>query len=109
MASTRSSRDGDAHARAFSADKIRKEYDKFDKLVHEYSDKLDGIVDALEQMLVSDVDPNMAPMKMDLMPYESLTVLQLVNTKNKTFNKVLMALSSLCIEVETLKADVRAR
>lgn len=89
-----------------SAEKSRKEFERFSKLSTEYADKLDGIANALEQSLVTDVDLNYAPIRVDLVPYESLTVLQLINTKNKTLNKVLMALSSLCIEVETLKTEV---
>lgn len=42
---------------------------------------------------------------LQFLPYEQTSLLKLVNTNNKIFNKVITVISSLCCEMNTLKYE----
>ena len=46
---------------------------------------------------------------MQCVPYEQTTLLELIHTDNKVFNKVIAVLSSLCCEIDSLKYEAENR
>lgn len=76
--------------------------EKFAKFVQEYGAQLREIEEALDQSLSEVWDVDVDPISLDMRPYEQTTLLELIKTDNKLFNKIMIVFSSLSLELEKL-------
>jgi WASH complex subunit 7 len=68
----------------------------------EYSQQLREIEEALHESLSDVWDATVDPVALSIAPYEQSSILELLNTENKLFNKVMLVFASLCSEASQL-------
>ncbi|CAH1784090.1 unnamed protein product, partial [Owenia fusiformis] len=78
---------------------------KYGKFLEDYATQLKEIEDALDDTIGDSWDFTLDPISLQYLPYEQTTLLQLVKTDNKIFNKVITVLASLCCEMNALKYE----
>ncbi|XP_064632766.1 WASH complex subunit 4-like isoform X2 [Lineus longissimus] len=78
---------------------------KYGNFLEEYANQLKEIEDALDDSISDAWDMTLDPISLQFLPYEQTSLLKLVNTNNKIFNKVITVISSLCCEMNTLKYE----
>ena len=76
-------------------------------MVEQYTQKLEGVQEHLEEGVEGSYDSSMKPVNYSLEPVEEIALYELIRTDNKVLNKVMMALSSLCCEIRILQKEVR--
>ena len=84
-----------------------RELNRLTAVTHDHQEKLRKVETALETSLGVAFDKTLAPLQLRVEPSESLGILQLVHTPNKVMNKVLLAFSSLCSEVDVLLREAQ--
>ncbi len=76
--------------------------------VKRYAKQIEDIEYALEESLSEVWDSQVDPLTLSVKPYEQTSLLHLIKTDNKVFNKILLVFSSLCSEIQQLKEIVRS-
>ncbi|XP_072038890.1 WASH complex subunit 4-like [Amphiura filiformis] len=110
---------------AGAGEKIGWEFDKFDdgslkivgevqlrrygKFLEEYATQLKGIEDALGDSIGDVWDFTLDPITLQYLPYEQTTLLELIKTDNKIFNKVITVFASLCCEMDSLQYEAEQK
>jgi WASH complex subunit 7 len=79
---------------------------KLTDFVSKYGNQLHEIETSLDETLSEVWDAMEDPVGLNAQPYEQTTVLQLVRTDNKLFNKVTLIFASLCLEMKHLTEHV---
>jgi WASH complex subunit 7 len=82
---------------------------KYGSFLNDYSTQLKEIEKALGETVGDAWDMTLDPISLQFLPYEHATILQLTNTDNKMFNKVMTVLASLCCEMSHLKHEAQTR
>eukprot|EP00057_Strongylocentrotus_purpuratus_P007399 XP_011661873.1 PREDICTED: WASH complex subunit 7 [Strongylocentrotus purpuratus] len=80
---------------------------KYGKFLEEYATQLKGIEDALDESVGDVWDFTLDPISLQYLPCEQTSLLDLIKTDNKIFNKVITVFASLCCEVEQLKYEAQ--
>ncbi|XP_061187838.1 WASH complex subunit 4-like isoform X2 [Saccostrea echinata] len=75
---------------------------KYGLFMEEYATQLREIEDALDDSIGESWDFTLDPIALQLLPYEQTSLLQLIRTDNKIFNKIITVLASLCSEMSAL-------
>ncbi|KAK3584050.1 hypothetical protein CHS0354_031097 [Potamilus streckersoni] len=78
---------------------------KFGSFLEDYATQLKEIEDALGDSVGDSWDMTLDTIALQLAPYEQTTLLQLIKTDNKIFNKIITVLASLCSEMQHLKHE----
>ncbi|XP_056000960.1 WASH complex subunit 4-like isoform X5 [Ostrea edulis] len=78
---------------------------KYGMFMEEYATQLREIEDALDDSIGESWDFTLDPIALQLLPYEQTSLLQLIKTDNKIFNKIITVLASLCSEMSSLKHE----
>ncbi|XP_053377942.1 WASH complex subunit 4-like isoform X3 [Mercenaria mercenaria] len=78
---------------------------KFGDFLKEYGAQIKDIEDALGESVNDSWDMTLDPISLQFLPYEQTTLLHLIKTDNKIFNKIITVLASLCVELQTLKHE----
>ncbi|XP_078001541.1 WASH complex subunit 4-like [Glandiceps talaboti] len=78
---------------------------KYGNFLEDYATQLKEIEDALDDSIGDAWDFTLDPITLQFLPYEQTTLLDLVKTDNKVFNKVITVLASLCCEANHLKYE----
>eukprot|EP01094_Clydonella_sp_ATCC50884_P012957 TRINITY_DN2324_c0_g1_i2.p1 TRINITY_DN2324_c0_g1~~TRINITY_DN2324_c0_g1_i2.p1 ORF type:complete len:1145 (+),score=548.34 TRINITY_DN2324_c0_g1_i2:58-3435(+) len=76
--------------------------EKMHTFLAEYGQQLRDLEETLHESLSDAWDADMDPVSLDARPYEQTNVLELLNTENKVFNKVILVFAALCKEAESL-------
>jgi len=82
---------------------------KYGKFLDEYANQLKSIEDALDESVGEAWDFTLDPIALQIVPYERSTLLELVKTDNKVFNKVITVLAALCSELQELKNEATCK
>ena len=77
----------------------------YSSFMSQYSQQLTDLGAALTTKDNASCDKQLDPISLETSPNECTSLLSLVNTDNKVLNKVIIALSALCLEVEYLKKE----
>ncbi|XP_033098788.1 WASH complex subunit 4-like isoform X2 [Anneissia japonica] len=82
---------------------------KYGKFLEDYAAQLKGIEDALDDSIGDAWDFTLDPIKLQYCPYEQTSLLELIKTDNKVFNKVITVFASLCCEMGVLKHEAETK
>ncbi|VDI58372.1 WASH complex subunit 7, partial [Mytilus galloprovincialis] len=78
---------------------------KYGKFLEDYATQLREIEEALDDSIGDSWDMTLDPISLQLLPYEQTSLLQLIRTDNKIFNKIITVFASLCCEMQSLKHE----
>eukprot|EP00128_Syssomonas_multiformis_P014002 Colp12_sorted_trinity150504_noHs@12355 len=78
---------------------------KYQQFLETYKKQLRDVEEALDESLINVWDPNYDPIGLKAKPVEKISLLQLIRTDNKTFNKVMVVFSGLCQELSEIKFE----
>ncbi|XP_011270327.1 hypothetical protein CAOG_08707, partial [Capsaspora owczarzaki ATCC 30864] len=82
----------------------------FHRFLGDYANQLQDIEEAIQVDSLSDSwDPELDPIALSTAPFEAATVLDLVQTDNKVFNKVLAVFGAVCSELNELKHEAETK
>ncbi|KAL5260221.1 hypothetical protein ACHWQZ_G010367 [Mnemiopsis leidyi] len=80
------------------------------KYLKNYAEFIEAFDSKIGQNVTHDLnnlwDFTLKPLYLQVAPYESIDLMDLVKTDNKSLNKVILVLSSLCLEVSQLKQQL---
>nr|XP_039256887.1 WASH complex subunit 4-like [Styela clava] len=79
----------------------------YSKFISGYSQQLADLETALGSYSLDAWDRHLDPISLDTSPHERTSLLDLINTENKVLNKIIIALSSLCLEVQHLEKEAK--
>ena len=79
-----------------------KQVARMEEFLKEYSTQLRSIEEALRETISEVWDPLKDPVSLNTVPYEQTNIIQLINTENSLFNKVLLVFASLGKESSSL-------
>ncbi|XP_067685139.1 WASH complex subunit 4-like isoform X2 [Haliotis asinina] len=82
---------------------------KYGSFLEDYASQLKDIEDALDDSIGDSWDMTLDPIALQFLPYEQTSLLQLIRTDNKIFNKIITVLASLCSEMDTLKHEAETK
>ncbi|CAI9722200.1 Hypothetical predicted protein [Octopus vulgaris] len=82
---------------------------KYGKFLEEYSTQLKDIEDALDDCIGDSWDATLDPISLQFLPYEQLSLLNLINTNNKILNKIIKVQASLCAEIQSLEHEAKTK
>ncbi|XP_071139375.1 WASH complex subunit 4-like isoform X2 [Mytilus edulis] len=78
---------------------------KYGKFLEDYATQLREIEEALDDSIGDSWDMTLDPISLQLLPYEQTSLLQLIRTDNKIFNKIITVFAALCCEMQSLKHE----
>jgi len=84
-------------------------YDKLQSFVSDYWKQLRTIEELLGESLSEVWEPAIDPIGLYLQSYEQTSLIELVRTDNKLFNKIIMVFASLCLEIDQLKTQAKTK
>ncbi|XP_071809991.1 WASH complex subunit 4-like [Asterias amurensis] len=82
---------------------------RYGKFLEDYATQLKGIEDALDSSIGDAWDFTLDPVSLQFLPYEQTSILELIKTDNKIFNKVMTVFASLCCEMNKLKHEAETK
>ncbi|XP_046580834.1 WASH complex subunit 4-like [Haliotis rubra] len=82
---------------------------KYGSFLEDYASQLKDIEDALDDSIGDSWDMTLDPIALQFLPYEQTSLLQLIRTDNKIFNKIITVLASLCSEMDALKHEAETK
>ncbi|XP_052679123.1 WASH complex subunit 4-like isoform X3 [Crassostrea angulata] len=82
---------------------------KYGMFMEDYATQLREIEDALDDSIGDSWDFTLDPIALQLLPYEQTSLLQLIKTDNKIFNKIITVLASLCSEMKALRHEAESK
>ncbi|CAE1304616.1 MRT43 [Acanthosepion pharaonis] len=82
---------------------------KYGNFLEEYATQLKDIEDALDDTIGDSWDVSLDPIELQFLPYEQISLLNLIKTNNKILNKVITVLASLCAEIQTLEHEAKQK
>lgn len=80
---------------------------RYNHIVEQHGDQLEEIIEALGPHPAPPWDPKFDPITLQMAPFEHVSMVRLVQAGNKVVNKVVLALSALCLEVTQLVDEAR--
>ncbi|KAL5013534.1 hypothetical protein ScPMuIL_007804 [Solemya velum] len=82
---------------------------KYGEFLEDYATQLKDIEDALDESVGDSWDMTLDPISLQFLPYEQTTILQMIRTDNKIFNKIMSVLASVCCEMAALKHEAESK
>lgn len=82
---------------------------KFGTFLEEYAEQLEKIEVALDESMGNVWDMALDPISLQYHPHERTTLMNLINTDNKTLNKVILALVAVCGEMDRLVTEAKVK
>lgn len=82
---------------------------KFTRFLEDHTTQLKLIEDALVESIGDAWDITLDTIAIQIVPHENVPLIELVNTDNKMFNKVITILASLCLEMNLLKNEAETK
>ncbi len=76
------------------------------EFVEKHAEKLYDIEQTLDETLGAEWDADSDQIGLFMQPYEQVSMLELISTRNTLFNKVMVVFASLCEEINVLKEQV---
>nr|XP_006817005.1 PREDICTED: WASH complex subunit 7-like [Saccoglossus kowalevskii] len=80
---------------------------RYGKFLEDFATQLKDIEDVIDNSIGDAWDFTLDPIKLQFLPYEQTSLLDLIKTDNKVFNKVITVLASLCCETDQLKYEAK--
>ncbi|KAG7168658.1 WASH complex subunit 4-like [Homarus americanus] len=80
---------------------------RYSSIVEQHGDQLEEIIEALGPHPLPPWDPVLDPVRLKMAPFEQPSLVQLIQSNNKLVNKVVLALSALCLEATELVDEAR--
>ena len=82
---------------------------KYGRFLDEYASHLKALEDALGESASDSWDFTLDPISLQIIPYEQTKLLELVDTDNEVFNKVITVLAALCCELKELSYEAKSK
>lgn len=82
---------------------------RFEEFIEQNNQQLRELEEALEPTLSEAHNPLSDPLGLDLAPYEASSLIELVKTDNKLFDKLMLVFASLVLEMKKLARLARSR
>ncbi|XP_042890150.1 WASH complex subunit 4-like [Penaeus japonicus] len=82
---------------------------RYNSIVEKHGDQLEEIIEALGPHPLPPWDPVSDPVKLSMSPFEQTSLVHLVQSDNKLVNKVVLALSAVCYEMNQLVDEARSQ
>jgi WASH complex subunit 7 len=79
------------------------------EFVEKHAEKLYDIEQTLDETLGAEWDADSDQIGLFMQPYEQVSMLELISTRNTLFNKVMVVFASLCEEINVLKEQASAK
>lgn len=77
------------------------------EFVEKHAEKLYDIEQTLDETLGAEWEADSDQIGLFMQPYEQVSMIELISTRNTLFNKVMVVFASLCEEINVLKEQVR--
>lgn len=80
---------------------------RYNSTVEQHGDQLEEIIEALGPHPLPPWDPYFDSVRLKMTPFEQTSLVQLIRSDNKLVNKVVLALSAVCLEASHLVEEAR--